>query len=239
MNDTQGSGPFDEARAGTSGIAFTRRAFVIGGALAASAGVAYARQPEVAAPQVKTEEFEDWVPDNVGPWAVVSASGVVLPPPDTLRDRLYDNLATGVYAAPDAPIVMMLTAYNNEQDGVLQVHRPEVCYPVGGYDLTETEKVPLQAAGRTIPANFFTASAPNRIEHVLYYTRLGGAYPRSWAEQRIAVVRANLAGNIPDGILMRVSTIGPDRADALPALRRFADMFVSAAPPPLQRLLIA
>jgi hypothetical protein len=38
---------------------------------------------------------------------------------------------------------------------------------------------------------------------------------------------------------MRVSTIGPDRADALPALRRFADMFVSAAPPPLQRLLIA
>ena len=220
-------------------VTFSRRAFVIGGALAASAGVAYARQPEVAAKAVDTDEFDSWVPEAVGQWRSESSSGVVLPPPDTLRDRLYDNLVTRVYVSGNRAPMMVLMAYNNAQDGVLQVHRPEVCYPVGGYTLTETENVNLDVAGKSIPSNFFTASAPNRVEHVLYYTRLGPAYPRTWAQQRLAVMRENLAGRIPDGILMRFSTLSSNRETALPDLEKFAGQFLLAAPAPLKKLLIA
>ncbi|NVD45757.1 exosortase-associated protein EpsI, V-type [Qipengyuania atrilutea] len=217
----------------------SRRHLIIGGALAAASGVAYARQPKEYAKPVDGEVFDDLLPAKVGGYEVVSTSGVVLPPPDTLRDRLYDNLATRVYSAPGHPHIMLLLAYNNTQDGVLQVHRPEVCYPVGGFALSPTQEVAIDAGERSIPANFFTAEGPDRVEQVTYFTRLGDAYPRSWAEQRLAVIKANLNGRIPDGMLMRVSLLGNDRDEALSDLRSFASKFVAASPPKLQRLLLA
>lgn len=219
--------------------AVSRRTLLIGGVLAAASGVAYARQPQIAARPVPAKRFESWVPKRFGPWSEVSTSGVVLPPPDTLRDRLYDNLVTRVYQAEGRDPVMFLTAYNNAQDGVLQVHRPEVCYPVGGYTLTETQGVPLATDGRVVPANFFTATGPDRVEQVLYFTRLGDAYPRSWAEQRLSVIRANLAGRIPDGIMLRVSVLGTNAPLALKELQQFTDQFIDAAAPPLRQLLLA
>lgn len=217
----------------------SRRHMLIGGVLAAASGVAYANLPRPAAKPVDPDLFEKLVPTRVGQYDVISKSGVVLPPPDTLRDRLYDNLATRVYQAPAGEPIMLLLAYNNTQDGVLQVHRPEVCYPVGGYTLTPTREVALGVPGPTFPANFFTATGPDRVEQVAYFTRLGDAYPRSWAEQRMSVIRANLKGNIPDGMLMRVSMLSPDSGPALSALSAFANLFIAAAPTALRKLLLA
>jgi EpsI family protein len=133
---------------------------------------------------------------------------------------------------------MMLIAYNNRQDGVLQVHRPEVCYPVGGYTLTDTRPVSMPALGKAVPSNFFTATSIERTEQVAYFTRLGNSYPRSWAEQRLAVIEENLAGRIPDGLLLRTSVLGRDPATALETLRQFIAQFAAAATPPLQKLLV-
>ena len=214
-----------------------RRA-LIGGILACASGVAYARQPQIAAPILKKATFEKLVPGSFGTWTLFSDGTVVLPPPDTLRDRLYDNLVTRVYQTPGEPSVMVLLAYNNAQDGVLQVHRPEVCYPVGGFQLSPTLEVPIPLNGTSIPANIFTAEAPGRIEQVMYFTRLGTAFPRSWFEQRMSVIKANLAGDIPDGMLMRISVVGIDQQRAAPILSEFAREFINASPRHLQKLLV-
>lgn len=219
------------------GSFLTRRNFFMGAAMLATSGIAFARQPTVHNPVVKSDEFEKWVPEAFGQWSMVASSGVVLPAPDALSDRLYDNLVTRVYNSPDAA-VMMLLAYNNQQDGMLQVHRPEICYPVGGYKLTETEPTSVPALGREVPANIFTATGSDRTEQVIYFTRLGDAYPRSWAEQRLAVIGENLAGRVPDGIMLRVSLIGTDRAAAVGILRNFIEDFSTDAAPRLQRLLV-
>lgn len=216
----------------------SRRNALIGVALACASGVAFARRPTVANKPVPEKLFESWVPTRFGPWQSVSRSGVVLPPPDTLRDRLYDNLLTRVFVAENLPPVMLLLAYNNMQDGVLQVHRPEVCYPVGGFQLSQTRHILFTADGASIPANIFTATGPNRIEQVAYFTRLGESFPRTWAEQRLAVVKANLAGDIPDGIMMRVSALGIDQGAAEIVLRNFSSNFIDHVNPRLQRLLI-
>lgn len=223
--------------AGSRGALLSRRHFVIGGALAATSAVAFARQPRAYKPIIKPDVFESWVPERFGRWSVIASSGVVLPPPDELSDRLYDNLVTRVYDAGDVQ-AMMLLAYNNRQDGVLQVHRPEVCYPVGGYVLSETQQIAVAALGRQVPSNVFTAAGPDRTEQVLYFTRLGDAYPRSWAEQRVAVIEENLAGRIPDGILLRASLLGTERSAAVETLRGFIGEFASAAVPQLQKLLV-
>lgn len=219
-------------------IGLSRRSALIGGALAAASAFAFIRQPAAANPIIAGNLFEKWVPKAFGRWTSVSESGVVLPPPDTLRDRLYDNLVTRVYASPGAPAVMLLLAYNNAQDGVLQIHRPEVCYPVGGYDLSPTRKVEVPVGNRKIPANFFTATGPDRIEQVQYFTRLGDSFPRSWAEQRLAVIRANIAGDIPDGMMMRVSTLGIEAAEAETLLDAFSRSFILHSNARLQQLLL-
>lgn len=215
----------------------SRRHVVIGGALLAASAVAFARQPRSAKPLVKSATFEKWVPANFAEWTLEGTSGVVLPPPDSLSARLYDNLVTRVYSSPLGD-VMMLLAYNNKQDGVLQVHRPEICYPTGGFTLTETRRIPVPAIGTSIPANTFTAANRDRTEQVVYFTRLGHFYPRSWAEQRMAVVEENLAGRIPDGVLLRASLLSTDGAAAIDRLRGFIGAFAQAANPSLQKLLI-
>ncbi|MGB3739323.1 MAG: exosortase-associated protein EpsI, V-type [Pontixanthobacter sp.] len=222
-----------------SGMLLTRRHAVMGGLLACASGVAYARRPQIAYPVIESEKFDKWVPKRFGVWREQSQSGVVLPPPDTLRDRLYDNLVTRVYSAPGEPSVMLLIAYNNAQNGVLQIHRPETCYPVGGFALTETRGLPLPLGTQSVPANVFTASGPDRTEQVVYFTRLGDAYPRSWVEQRLAVVDANLRGDIPDGIMMRVSVLGDNQQRAVDVLSQFTAAFYAASSTRLQKLLVA
>ena len=197
----------------------SRRHLLIGGALLAASGIAFARQPQVGRPRIKAGVFGKWIPTTFDQWNLVGSSGVVLPPPDSLSDRLYDDLVTRVYRGAGAD-VMMLLAYNNKQDGVLQVHRPEICYPVGGFALTETERIAIPALGKAIPSNFFTATSADRTEQVVYFTRLGKSYPRSWGEQRLAVIEENLAGLVPDGLLLRVSLLSPDRDAAVQILRQ-------------------
>ncbi|MGB7407657.1 MAG: exosortase-associated protein EpsI, V-type [Pontixanthobacter sp.] len=223
---------------GASRPGVSRRNVLIGAALAASSGIAFARRPTIANPIIPQDTFEEWVPENFGPWTTAARSGVLLPPPDALRDRLYDNLVTRVYTAPAMPPVMLLLAYNNAQDGVVQVHRPEVCYPVGGFVLSETRDFDLPVGNMVVPSNIFTATGPERLEQVAYFTRMGTAFPRNWADQRIAVMKANLSGYIPDGMMMRASALGIDQQPAKALLADFSAQFIASSAPKLQKLMI-
>jgi len=217
---------------------FTRRKVLIGLGMVAVSGTAMARMPKPNTKPIDTEKFNELIPDQVGPWRFASQSGLVLPPSDALSDRLYDNLVTRVYVNGQGNGVMFLAAYNNRQAGVVQIHRPEICYPAGGYTLTETTDVdvPLDN-GRTLPARAFLARGHDRDETVLYWTRLGDDFPRRWALQRLSVVRSNLQGIVPDGLLIRVSTLGDDVPVEIETLSRFVADFVDAAPPALRPIL--
>ncbi len=232
MTDPNDLGPMRQP------LQFGRRHMLIGAAMFAASGIAVARMPSAYASPIDKKRFLAWMPDTVGPWNFVRASGVVLPPSDALLDRTYDNLVTRVYEAPNHMAIMLLIAYNNTQDGVLQVHRPEVCYPVGGFALSPTMPGSLALPGRSLPINAFSAVGPDRTEQVLYWTRVGTAFPRTWAEQRMAVAEANIAGRIPDGAMLRVSVIGDSFAVARPELERFSRDFLAASPEPLGRVLL-
>lgn len=219
------------------GIPLTRRKVLLGLGMAAASGTALARMPEPNRPPIEKDRFESLIPDVVGSWRFASESGVVLPPPDALSDRLYDNLVTRVYMGAGGP-VMFLAAYNNRQDGVLQIHRPEICYPAGGFTLTPTHDVDVPLNGdRSLPARAFLASGSDRDETVLYWTRVGSEFPRRWSEQRLSVIRSNMRGIIPDGLLIRVSTLGSEMATELAVLRRFVTGFIDAAPAELRPIL--
>jgi EpsI family protein len=220
-------------------IRLSRRKVLVGLGMAAASATAFARAPAPNRPKLPKEQFEELIPDDVGPWSFATTSGVVLPPPDALSDRLYDNLVTRIYTDPAGRVVMFLAAYNNRQDGVLQIHRPEICYPAGGFTLSPTMPTDIRLTnGQILPSNSFLASSRDREETVLYWTRVGSEFPQRWAEQRRAVISANLRGVIPDGLLFRVSTFGGDMPRELALLEDFTKQFVEASPERLRSLML-
>ena len=217
---------------------FGRRGFLLGSAMLAASGIAMARMPSPNRPSIPAKMFDAMVPQTVGDWQFQTASGLVLPPRDALSDRLYDNLVTRSYINSLGETVMLLIAYSNRQNGVLQIHRPEICYPAGGYQLSPTRPVSIVIGPkRTIAGNAFLARGTERDEQVMYWTRVGTQFPRSWFEQRLAVARANLDQIIPDGLLARVSMIGGEQSVSMIALENFLTALNAAASPRLRSLL--
>lgn len=216
----------------------TRRNLITGLAMMGAAGIAHARQPVPYARKMSKETLDKLIPAKVGEWRFETTSGLVLPPPDATIDRLYDAVTTRVYSRPNMPPIMLLIAYGSVQDGLLQLHRPEVCYPVGGYTLTETQisEFPI-TPGEVIPVRSFTAASDSRVEQVMYWTRVGNYMPTSWAEQRWSVVKANLEGAVPDGILVRISAIDLDMTTTMKLLQSFAQDLATAVRPDVRRLL--
>lgn len=187
----------------------TRREMLMGGALLAAAAAGYALTPRKAERLLGNAKLETLVPETFGAWKYQAASGLVLPPADQLRDKIYSQMVTRAYSRPDGASVMLLIAYSGSQDGTIQVHRPEVCYPASGYKLTtiEPHDVPV-ASGIAVPSRYIVAEADLRREQLIYWTRVGDYFPTKWSEQRRAVVAENFAGVIPDGVLVRFSTTG-------------------------------
>ena len=217
----------------------SRRDLLVGGAALVAAGTAYARMPRRPTMLIGKDQLDKLVPLRIDNWSYEMASGLVLPPPDQLARLLYDQQVTRSYSSPDQLPVMLLMAYGSSQGGMLQIHRPEICYPASGFHLTETQitAIPLPG-GHHVASRSFMASSDTRVEQVLYWTRIGNVVPTSWAGQRIAVIRSNLAGSIPDGLLVRLSTVSNDAAQAQITLKKFAAEMLNAMTPAARNMLI-
>lgn len=215
----------------------TRREILMGAALLGAAALAYARKPREHEQWLGTAKLDTLVPGAFAGWRYQTSSGLVLPPPDQLRDAIYSELLTRTYMREDGTGVMLLIAYSKAQDGVLQVHRPEVCYPASGYTLTRVDPAQIHLARNLeVSGRYIVAENEARREQLIYWTRLGSHFPTRWAEQRLAVIRENLAGIIPDGVLVRISSVAP--GDALPLLEGFAASMFASVNAQMRRVLV-
>jgi EpsI family protein len=218
------------------GLLGSRREFLLGAACLAAAAITFVRKPRQDDDFMGAVKLDDIVPTHFAGWNFVTASGLVLPPQDQLQSKIYHQLLTRVYNRSDGQSIMLLIAYGGSQDGVVQIHRPEICYPASGYTLTEIEDHVARLAPHVlIPSRFIIADSPARKEQMIYWTRLGRDFPRRWSEQRLSVFEQNLAGIIPDGVLVRVSTDNPDASPAI--LDSFAADLYGAAGSLLRRLM--
>ena len=215
----------------------SRRQTLIGGAFLAAAAAGAALKPRQSQNLLGSARLDDLVPTSFAGWQFNTASGLVLPPADQLRDAIYSQLLTRTYVRAGSAPVMLLIAYSGAQDGTIQIHRPEICYPASGYRLTSVRPhaVPL-GAGRSIPGREIVAETESRREQLIYWTRLGSRFPTRWIEQRMAVTQENFAGIVPDGVLVRVSSVW--NGNAFPLLDGFADDLVRSVSPRMRQVLL-
>lgn len=211
-----------------------RREFMIGAMGAGAFGIAEYLKPRRTVRLFSGITLEEAVPRNFGTWREHLGGGVVVPTtPDSLADRLYSATLSRIYFPENeqGPPVMLLIAYGGEQSDLLQLHRPEACYPAVGFGITQREMgdVPLAGGGK-VPAVFLSASGQDRLEDIVYWTRLGEALPRTASEQRSDRLKAAMQGTTGDGILVRASTIRFSDKPAWPYLAAFLEELMRNLP---------
>lgn len=218
----------------------SRRDILIGGACVAAAASAEAMRPRTRMSLLGGAKLEAVVPKRFGEWRERQAQGLVTPQSEnSLAAQLYTQSVGRFYERADGAVVMMLIAYGDTQSDSLQLHRPEVCYPAFGFTITTNRDAAYPIApGVEIPGRNLTATSPGRDEHISYWTRIGEYLPISNGEQRTAKLRQAFAGLIPDGVLVRLSSVSEDTEAAFALNAQFAADLVRAVAPAARPALI-
>jgi EpsI family protein len=186
-----------------------RRDFFIGAASLAAAGTAYGLKPRKPLNLLGKYKMADIIPVSFGPWESQSVDELVRPETEgRLAALLYSELVSRIYFNKDTgDAVMMLVAYGDTQSDLLQLHRPESCYPAVGYSLILTEPQKIKLRGNfLVPGRRVIAERSDIQERILYWARLGEYLPAGAGEQREARLRSAMQGFVPDGALFRFSS---------------------------------
>lgn len=207
-----------------------RRDFLIGGACLAAAGAAYALEPRKRL-VLLAGKMADALPIRVGGWSAENSDGLVQPKTEgELAATLYSEMVGRIYHEADTgEAVMMLVAYGDTQSDLLQLHRPEACYPAVGFNIVSSAQDKLKLpGGAELPVRHVVAAAQGRQENIIYWVRMGEQLPASSGEQRRARLQNAMAGYVPDGVLIRFSSVGADTNAAFGVMNRFIPTLLSA-----------
>lgn len=216
-----------------------RRDLLIGGMLLGAAGGGYALTPRTKMSLLGGGNLEELIPKELAGWRALPADALVVPEEDSLATRLYAQSVGRIYADADGRTAMLLVAYGGTQSDALQLHRPEVCYPAFGFELRDGADVPIPLGSDVqVPGRRLVAASNLRTEQILYWTRIGEFLPASGREQRWMRLRSELSGTIPDGVLVRISSLGTDATRGLDLNRRLARDLMAALSPAARRVLV-
>lgn len=199
-------------------------------AAAALAQWATPREPwRAASPKPLAElvpgRFEGWRP--AGPVSLISSS----PDLQAALDRTYDDSLARAYRHADGTLVMLSISYHRVQGRDRILHRPEVCYAGQGFDVRALEGDPhVEVASRSLPVTRLLAQGP-RTEPVTYWLVVGDRVTRFGFDWRVATLGYGLQGVVPDGVLVRVSTLGAGGGDPFSRHQRFVQDLARAMPP--------
>jgi EpsI family protein len=202
--------------------------------LFAGAGLAVAMKPtERMAQQRPALDLEQAIPKRFGNWRVDNTLAPITVSPDVQAelDKIYTQTVSRTYINGNGDRVMLAVAYGGDQSKATQVHKPEVCYPMQGFQITNMVAGALDTLAGSIPIMRMVATQGQRVEPITYWIAVGDTVVRGALEQNLARLKYGLTGTVPDGILVRVSTISRN-ADASYALQKeFIDGMLGAMPP--------
>ena len=172
------------------------------------------------------------VPKGFSDWTELPEQNaqVVNPQTKELLDKLYSQLLTRSYVNKEGYRIMLSMAYGDDQRGGLQAHRPEVCYPAQGFKLGKVEDGQLGTSFGNIEVRRLSTTLGTRSEPVTYWLTVGDQVIRSKLDKRIAEIRLGLTGQIPDGLLFRVSSIDSDSTRGFAMHQKFVADMMSAVP---------
>lgn len=211
-------------------------------AMAGSAALAEWARPTIRVSDLHPGfKLEQLFPEHFGEWVIDPHMAVVLPPPDqqALLNKIYNQTLARTYVNRRGERVMLSVAYGGDQSDGLTVHIPDICYPAQGFKVTDTRDARLTVApGFLIPVRHLLTTLGPRIEPVTYWVLMGDEATVSNTQRRMVSIRYGLRRLIPEGMLIRVSSINPDMAAAVATHTRFiAELVANTAPQDRERIV--
>ncbi len=180
--------------------------------------------------------LEKMVPASFGEWKVLPyvSAQVVNPEQQDTLEKIYSETLTRTYISPQGYQVMLSIAYGKNQKKGLELHKPEVCYPAQGFELVSKMASTLDLSGKPIATTRLVTTLGPRHEPVTYWTVVGdqittGTWSKRWTETRYG-----LDNRIPDGMLVRVSSIDKNTGGAYDVHAKFAAALVDSINPTLR-----
>jgi EpsI family protein len=184
--------------------------------------------------------LEKAIPAQFGDWKIdTSAAGAVVNPQqkETL-DRIYNQQLLRTYFNSRGERVMLSIAYGEDQRDGMLLHYPEVCYPAQGFQVDSNKTGELILSAGRIPVRRLETQMRNqRFEPVTYWTIIGERASLGGLDKKLAEMHYSLQGQIPDGLLFRVSSINRDSAAGFALQIAFLQDLVPALSPRDRQLL--
>lgn len=199
-----------------------------------SAGLAAALRPSISlADERPPISLKAMVPNAFGDWQVQlrGTAQIIDPRAQQVLDEIYSETLTRTYINRNGYQIMLSIAYGKSQSDTLQLHKPEVCYPAQGFALLNKQPGVLDLGSLAVPTTRLITELGQRREPVTYWTVVGDDVTVGGIDKKFTEMRYALKNRIPDGMLIRVSSIDGDTTTAYRNQDQFArDMVAAIAP---------
>ncbi len=216
------------------------RNFILLALMLAASGLAMALRPtHKIADQGPKVELETMIPRAFADWREepLSSAQIVDPQQQELIDKIYNQTLTRTYVNSNGYRVMLSIAYGSDQSDSMQVHKPEVCYPAQGFSLLSKQVGSLALNNGAVPVTRILAVLGQRSEPVTYWTTIGDRVVQGGINKKLIEMTYGLTGKIPDGMLIRVSSIDPETNRAYEIQNRFSAQMLDALTPEYRKRL--
>ena len=204
------------------------------GMVGAASAAEWARPTIKVSDSYKGFKIDDVFPKSFADWSIDASMPVVVPPPDqqAMLDKIYNQTLARTYVNRNGVRIMLSVAYGGDQSDGLTVHVPDVCYVSQGFRVSKSQDSQLDVGnGFVIPVRVLVATIGARIEPITYWVMMGDEATISNTQRRLVSLRYGLKRMIPEGMLVRVSSINPDTQQALEAQGSFIRALVANISP--------
>ncbi len=211
------------------------RAWRLGLLLLAMAAISFflrpGSDPVNAAESARRIDLDRLIPAEFAGWQLEAASNLqpLIPDLEAKVEAAYGSTLGRTYINQERQRVMLSIAYgNNQLTERVQAHRPEYCYRAQGFTLSAATDGRLATVAGTLPIRRLHAASPGRSEPITYWLTIGDQAVLPGLKRKLAQLRYGLSGEIPDGLLVRVSSIDRDDAAAYALHDRFIQSWLAA-----------
>lgn len=190
------------------------------------------RPTEKIADKNSPVRLESLLPDTFGDWHLdQTVKPLVLNPQQMqLLARIYSQTLARTYVDSQGQRIMVSIAYGSDQSDAMKVHKPEICYAAQGFQINEQHLDTINIDGGALPVKRVFAQQGNRYEPITYWVTVGDRIARPDMDQKLIQLAYGLAGKIPDGMLVRLSSIDQDTTHAYRMQDAFLRQLLSSMP---------
>ncbi|MRW86261.1 EpsI family protein [Pseudoduganella sp. FT26W] len=210
-----------------------RLSLVAGVLMVSSAVLAKIMTPTERLAQVRAPLVLDTaIPTSFGDWIEEKdlTAQVINPETADALAKIYTQTLSRNYVNRDGERIMLSIAYGEDQTSGLQLHYPEVCYPAQGFNLASATKGTLTTHQGVLRVKRLQTSLGSRNEPVTYWTTMADKVVLGGYDTKFAQLSYGLRGQIPDGLIFRVSSISNDPQQAFKVQDDFVRQIADALP---------